>query len=109
MLSDIAAGFTVIPISPARPIKPIGIGKGLRTKINANIGTSRDKVSFEEEMVKLEILVRHGADAVMDLSTGGPIKEMRRTLIGKSPLSVGTVPIYEAAIAAAEKYAPFRR
>jgi phosphomethylpyrimidine synthase len=102
--SDIAAGFTVIPISPSRQIKPLGIGKGLRTKINANIGTSKDKVSFEEEMVKLEILVRHGADAVMDLSTGGPIREMRRTLIGKSPLSVGTVPIYEAAIGAAEKY-----
>jgi phosphomethylpyrimidine synthase len=102
--SDIASGLTVIPINTIRKIKSIGIGRGLKTKVNANIGTSKDRVSFDEETEKLDLLVRYGADAVMDLSTGGPMKEMRRLILGKSPLSVGTVPIYEAAITAAEKY-----
>ncbi len=101
---DIAKGVTVIPKNIYRTIKPIGIGRGLRTKVNANIGTSKDKVSFDDEIEKLEVLVKFGADAVMDLSTGGPIKDLRRLLLSKSPLSVGTVPIYEAAVRAAEVY-----
>lgn len=101
---DIAKGVTVIPKNIYRTIKPIGIGRGLRTKVNANIGTSKDKVSFNDEIEKLEVLVKYGADAVMDLSTGGPIKDLRRLLLSKSPLSVGTVPIYEAAVRAAEVY-----
>ncbi len=104
LASDIADGITVIPRNSARGIKPVAIGKGLKTKINANIGTSKDKISFDEEMQKLDLLVRYGADAVMDLSTGGPIRELRRELIRKSPISVGTVPIYEAAVKAAEAY-----
>ncbi len=104
LASDIADGITVIPRNSARGIKPVAIGKGLKTKINANIGTSKDKISFHEEMEKLDLLVRYGADAVMDLSTGGPIRELRRELIRKSPISVGTVPIYEAAVKAAEAY-----
>ena len=104
LAADIAEGLTVIPRNINRNIKSIGIGKGLRTKVNANIGTSKDKVSFDDEMEKLDILVKYGADAVMDLSTGGPIKDMRRLLLSKSPISVGTVPIYETAVIAAEKY-----
>ncbi len=104
LAADIAEGLTVIPININHNIKPIGIGKGLRTKVNANIGTSKDKVSFDDEMEKLDVLVKYGADAVMDLSTGGPIKDLRRLLLGKSPISVGTVPIYEAAVMAAETY-----
>ena len=104
LASDIAEGVTVIPMNSKRGIKPIGIGKGLKTKINANIGTSKDRVSLDEEREKLDILVRYGADAVMDLSTGGPIKEMRRLLLNRTPLSVGTVPIYEAAIRSAETH-----
>jgi phosphomethylpyrimidine synthase len=104
LAEDIATGLTVIPKNAIRSIKPIGIGRGLRTKINANIGTSKDRVSFEDEMEKLDVLVRHGADAVMDLSTGGPIKDIRSLLLKKSSIPVGTVPIYEAAIAAAESY-----
>ncbi|MEW6417582.1 MAG: phosphomethylpyrimidine synthase ThiC [Nitrospirota bacterium] len=100
--SDIAEGVTVIPRNINHNIKPIGIGKGLKTKVNANIGTSKDKVSFDEEMEKLDVIVKYGADAVMDLSTGGPIKDMRRLLLRKSPIAVGTVPIYEAAVMAAE-------
>ena len=104
LAADIAEGLTVIPRNINHNIKSIGIGKGLRTKVNANIGTSKDKVSFDDEMGKLDILVKYGADAVMDLSTGGPIKDLRRLLLSKSPISVGTVPIYETAVIAAENY-----
>jgi len=104
LASDIAGGVTVIPRSSRRTINPIGIGKGLTTKVNANIGTSKDRVSLDEEREKLDILVQYRADAVMDLSTGGPIKELRRLLLERSPLSVGTVPIYEAAIRSAETH-----
>ncbi len=102
LAADISAGLTVIPRNTTHNIKPIGIGRGLRTKVNANIGTSKDKVSFDDELEKLDVLVKYGADAVMDLSTGGPIKDLRRLLSRKSPISVGTVPIYEAAVMAAE-------
>jgi phosphomethylpyrimidine synthase len=104
LASDIATGVTVIPKNITHNIKPIGIGRGLTTKVNANIGTSKDKVSFEEELEKLDVLVKCGADAVMDLSTGGPLKDMRKLLLKKSPVSVGTVPVYEAAVRAAESH-----
>ena len=100
---DIAAGVSVVPINRNHKITPLGIGRMMRTKINANIGTSKDKISVDSEMEKLEVLVKYGADAVMDLSTGGPIKELRKMMISKSPVAVGTVPIYEAAVKAAEQ------
>jgi phosphomethylpyrimidine synthase len=101
---DIADGVTVISRNVNHDIKPLGIGKGLRTKINANIGTSKDRISIDEEMQKLEVLIKYGADAVMDLSTGGPIIDIRKRLMDKSTIAVGTVPIYQAvAKAAAEK------
>lgn len=99
---DIAEGVTVISRNNTHDIRPLGIGRGLRTKINANIGTSKDRVSLDEEMEKLDVLITYGADAVMDLSTGGPIKDIRRLLLRKSSISVGTVPIYEAVAKAAE-------
>lgn len=98
---DIASGVSTIPINIHHKIAPIGIGKGMRTKINANIGTSKDKVSIDEEMEKLDVLVKYGADAVMDLSTGGPIRDLRAMMLKRSPIAVGTVPIYEAAVTAA--------
>ncbi|MDA8240125.1 MAG: phosphomethylpyrimidine synthase ThiC [Nitrospiraceae bacterium] len=101
--ADIASGVSVIPLNRNRRIKPIAIGRGLRTKINANIGTSKDRVSIEEEMEKLDALVKYGADAVMDLSTGGPIRELRAMMLRQSPIAIGTVPIYEAAVRAAEE------
>lgn len=100
---DIADGLTVISRNATHDIKPLGIGRGLRTKVNANIGTSKDRVSLEEEMEKLDVLIRYGADAVMDLSTGGPIRDIRRLLMRKSSIAVGTVPIYEAVARAAEE------
>jgi phosphomethylpyrimidine synthase len=104
LASDIAEGVTVITRNILRDITPLGIGRGLKTKINANIGTSKDKISYDDEMRKLEVLVKYGADAVMDLSTGGAIRELRKTLMKRSPLAVGTVPIYEAVVRTVEKY-----
>ncbi len=104
LAEDIAKGYTVIPKNKHHRISPLGVGRGLTTKINANIGTSKDKVSFDDEIRKLDICATYGADAVMDLSTGGKITELRRMLIERSPLCVGTVPIYEAAVRSVEKY-----
>jgi phosphomethylpyrimidine synthase len=82
--------------------KPCAIGKGLKTKVNVNIGTSKDRVNIEEELKKLEIAIRYGADAVMDLSTGGDLDEIRRVIRENCPVPLGTVPIYQAAIEAVE-------
>jgi phosphomethylpyrimidine synthase len=100
---DISEGVSVIPINKHHMINPVGIGRNMRTKINANIGTSKDKVSIESEREKLRVIVRYGADAVMDLSTGGPIKELRAMMLKESPIPIGTVPIYEAAVQTAEQ------
>lgn len=104
LAADISGGLSVIPVNRIHAIKPSAIGKGLRTKVNANIGTSKDRISLDDEIEKLNVLVKYGADAVMDLSTGGPIKDLRRLLIQKSSIPVGTVPIYEAAIITAETH-----
>ena len=101
--SDIANGYSVIPINNRRDIAPVAIGRRLKTKINANIGTSKDRISLDEELQKLDVIVKYKSDAVMDLSTGGPTKDIRRLMLRKSPIPVGTVPIYEAAVIAAEK------
>ena len=82
-------------------IPPLAVGRGTRTKVNANIGTSRDNADVESEIAKLEAAVSLGADAVMDLSTGGPINEIRKRLMQTSTVAVGTVPIYQAAVEAA--------
>lgn len=104
LASDIAQGVSLISRNINHDITPLGIGKGLRTKINANIGTSKDKISFDDELKKLDVCVKYGADAVMDLSTGGPIRELRQSLIAKSPLSVGTVPLYDALVRTVERH-----
>ena len=80
-----------------------GIGEGLRTKVNANIGTSPDFHDPDAELVKLKAAVDAGADAVMDLSTGGDLTHIRRKILEASPLVVGTVPIYGAAVRAARQ------
>lgn len=82
--------------------KPCAIGKGLKTKVNVNIGTSKDRVNIEEELKKLEIAIRYGADAVMDLSTGGDLDEIRKIIRENCPVPLGTVPIYQAALEAVE-------
>ena len=62
-------------------IKPLGIGTGMRTKVNANIGTSSDHQSIEEEIEKLSVATEAGADAVMDMSTGGDLREIRSRIL----------------------------
>jgi len=84
-------------------IKPLAIGKGLRTKVNANIGTSKDHIDLNLELKKLKIAVDAGADAVMDLSTGGNLAAIRKKVMQKSAVAIGTVPIYQAAVKVIEK------
>ncbi len=102
LAADIAEGLSVITRNAQRSIPPLAIGRGLTTKINANIGTSKDKVSFDEEKEKLRVLMEHGCDAVMELSTGGPVREFRQYVIDNAPIALGTVPIYEAALRTVE-------
>lgn len=103
IMAEIAAGRVVIPANILRPReKYCGVGSGLRTKVNANIGTSRGMSGIEIEKRKLAACVECGADAVMDLSTGPDIDGVRRSLIGGCPVAFGTVPIYQAAVEAQE-------
>jgi phosphomethylpyrimidine synthase len=76
--------------------RPVAVGKGLRTKINVNLGTSPDRVDFDLEISKVRLSVELGADTVMDLSTGGDIRELRLAVLKEAKIPVGTVPIYEA-------------
>lgn len=78
--------------------QPRGVGFGLKTKVNANIGTSSTFPEIAPELEKLDEAVRCGADAVMDLSTGDGIDESRRRIIEHSPIMVGTVPLYQATV-----------
>jgi len=79
-------------------IKPLAIGKGLLTKVNANIGTSKDHMDLNLELKKLKTAVEAGADAVMDLSTGGNLAAIRKRVMKASAVAIGTVPIYQAAV-----------
>ena len=99
LVKNIASGKVVITASTLHNnVKPIGIGYGLRTKINANIGSSPNRADIDEELEKLRISVKYGADTVMDLSTGGDIDAIRRAIIKESTVPIGTVPIYQAVI-----------
>ena len=84
-------------------VTPVGIGKGLRTKVNTNIGTSQDRVSSREELKKLKAAVEVKTDTVMDLSTGGNLDRIRKKILGSSTLPLGTVPIYQAVVEAVRK------
>lgn len=77
--------------------EPRAVGKMVSTKVNANIGTSADYVKAKEEVEKARVAQKYGADAVMDLSTGGDIDSIRREIIGSVNIPIGTVPIYQAA------------
>ncbi len=99
LVKNIAEGKIVIPASTLHNgLEPIGIGYGLRTKVNANIGSSPAKSDINYELEKLRVAIKYGADTVMDLSTGGDIDSIRRSIIRNSSIPVGTVPIYQAAI-----------
>jgi len=110
MSRRIREGRVVIPLNKNHSIeKACAIGYGLRTKINANIGTSTDKAAIAEELKKLRMAVSAGADTVMDLSIGGDIGRVRREILKHSSVPVGTVPIYEIAVEANKKRGDFLR
>ena len=93
----VAAGRIVIPANIHHPaLDPIGIGRGLKTKINANIGNSTLSSCPKQEIEKLKTALSYGADTVMDLSTGANIINIRKSIIANSPAPIGTVPVYEA-------------
>ncbi len=97
----VAEGTVVIPLNKRHTgIQPVGIGKGLAIKVNANIGTSGDQADPEEELKKLRAAIDAKADTIMDLSTGGDITRLRRAVMENSTVPVGTVPIYQAAVEA---------
>ncbi|MBN1697662.1 MAG: phosphomethylpyrimidine synthase ThiC [Spirochaetales bacterium] len=95
LLKDIAKGVTVITKSERHQCRPVGIGKDLLVKVNANIGTSGLCAHLQKECEKLSAAIKAGADTVMDLSTGGDIDHVRRTIISASTVPVGTVPVYQ--------------
>ncbi|RXE56165.1 thiamine biosynthesis protein ThiC [Methanoculleus taiwanensis] len=100
----IAGGHVVIPVSPYRDVKLCGIGEGLRTKVNASIGTSSDIIDIDMEVEKARQAELAGADSLMELSTGGDFLEIRRRVVEATNLSVGSVPLYQAFIEAARKF-----
>ncbi|WP_022852924.1 phosphomethylpyrimidine synthase ThiC [Thermodesulfatator atlanticus] len=103
----VAEGRAVVPANKKFKLaKPCAVGAGLRTKVNANIGTSKDLPDVEPELEKLKVALEAGADAIMDLSTGGPIDEIRKKIRENCPVPLGTVPIYQAAVEAVENKKP---
>ncbi len=100
--ADLKAGSVVV--MGGGEVQPLGIGKGLRTKVNANIGTSPDYPDVEEELRKLRAAVAVGADTVMDLSTGGDLDGIRRRIREECPVLLGVVPVYQAMIEAEARY-----
>jgi phosphomethylpyrimidine synthase len=95
---ELAAGRLVIPANKLHlktNLMPIGIGRVLTTKVNANIGVSSIRSSVEAELEKMQAALAAGADAIMDLSTGGNLDEMRERLLAECPVPFGTVPIYQ--------------
>ena len=107
ILRRIAEGRIVIAHNLARKnrdnVRIVGIGYGLRTKVNANIGTSMFVTDLDMEKRKLKVAIEHGTDTIMDLSTGGDLDHIRRELISLSDVPFGTVPIYQAYIEAVRK------
>ena len=100
----VAAGRIAIPANRNhKGVKAIGIGEGLRIKVNTNLGTSSDRSDLEEELKKLKVSIDAGTDTVMDLSTGGDISAIRAEILKHSSIPLGTVPIYQAAVKAVRK------
>ncbi|MCP8311430.1 MAG: phosphomethylpyrimidine synthase ThiC [Candidatus Methylarchaceae archaeon HK02M1] len=101
---DIANGRAVIMYNGLKDSKPLGIGEGLRTKVNANIGNSPDICDLNLELEKAKVAIRYGADTIMDLSTEGDLDLIRNTILKEVRIPLGTVPIYQAYIETIRKY-----
>ncbi|MDO8136345.1 MAG: phosphomethylpyrimidine synthase ThiC [Candidatus Brocadiales bacterium] len=99
----VAKGNIVLYGNPHRTSRVVGIGKGLRTKVNASIGTSPDIVDIDMEVEKARTAEKYGADTLMELSTGGDLREIRKRVLESISLTVGTVPLYQAAIETTRK------
>jgi len=104
IMRGVAQGRIVVTKNLRREIHPLGIGEGLRIKVNANIGTSKDFCDVEKELEKARVAQEAGTDTLMDLSTGGDIDAIRRMILKEIKVPLGTVPIYQAAIEAQEKH-----
>ena len=106
LISKVASGSIIIPKNNVRKqkIKVVGIGKGLRTKVNVNIGTSTLYQNLNEEISKAKVAVKYGGDTIMDLSDGGNLNLIREKLLEAAPITFGTVPIYQAYAYGVEKY-----
>jgi phosphomethylpyrimidine synthase len=100
----VAKGSIVIPCNKIHSPNILGIGKGLRVKVNANIGTSREYCNIKEEIQKAHAAVLAGTHAIMDLSTGGKLTHVRKKILAEIKVPFGTVPIYQAGIEAIEKH-----
>lgn len=97
LLARVASGQVAVPANRNhRKLHPYGIGSGLRTKINVNLGISGDCVDYRAEMDKVKLAERYGAEAIMDLSNYGKTREFRQKLIEESTAMIGTVPVYDA-------------
>ncbi|MEE9457504.1 MAG: phosphomethylpyrimidine synthase ThiC [bacterium] len=107
--ADIAEGVTVLPFNKqlGERVRAVAIGKGLRTKVNANIGSSRDHADVSLELCKARVAEEAGADALMDLSTGGDLHAIRKAILAETSLPLGTVPVYEVAARAEEESREF--
>ncbi len=103
--NGIASGRIVMPCNPNHNPEPAAIGEGMSIKVNVNLGTSRDMACLETELEKLKVSLEYGADAVMDLSTGGDIDAIRARLLKECPVMMGSVPIYQTGLTAARKNA----
>lgn len=98
ILQKVAAGQVVVPANPGhKNLSPVGIGAGLRVKVNVNLGRSQTASCLTEEIEKVKVAIRYGADTIMDLSTGPGIEEIRQAVLEVSTVPVGTVPVYEVA------------
>ena len=96
LMEKMAQGSIAVPANKNHLcLKAAGVGKGLKTKINVNLGVSKDVCSFDAEMNKAELAIKYRADAVMDLSVSGDTEGFRKRLVREIPVMIGTVPIYD--------------
>ncbi|MGV8143824.1 MAG: phosphomethylpyrimidine synthase, partial [Methanothermobacter sp.] len=98
IMRRISKGHIVIPKNINGKSTPIGIGKGLKTKVNANVGSSSEQEEITWELEKAKTAVKYGADTIMDLSTGPQLEEIRNAIMKEVNAPIGTVPVYEAAV-----------